>query len=237
MKIMKGKFILDIKYKVFMIPVSVIHLAESGKGRSMGRVVRMIAAVAVLAVAPGFAGAEEPSEPYVKVSLTLEGSLDAGIAAPGGFVIDSPQIIEIDESPLLDIQDGYWFPSAPNISAETEQARSGGLEIDENELSAELELELRGPEPLVISIGEIPHYATAGPDVIFIDDGEYKYIWDGARMGGEFQWLFSPNFGMFVEYRLLYPKVEFEDSVGAASADFETDRNSHSVLGGISFRF
>ncbi|MEE9240615.1 MAG: outer membrane beta-barrel protein, partial [bacterium] len=86
--------------------------------------------------------------------------------------------------------------------------------------------------------GKFQPYVTAGPAIFFIDldDGDETQV--GIQVGAGVKWMFTKNLGLFAEYRYMSARdVEFEESEGASTVKIETDFNSHSVLGGLSFRF
>jgi hypothetical protein len=56
-----------------------------------------------------------------------------------------------------------------------------------------------------------------------------------ARAGLTF--LFTEDFGIFLEYRMTRVSPEWEISVPDTKANIKTDFNTHHVIGGVSFRF
>jgi hypothetical protein len=120
------------------------------------------------------------------------------------------------------------------IGAEREEAQIESIDFEMREGAADLMYRIRVTEfPDFIDGDPEPRVAAEETDfyINVEDDGGTQAE---PRVDGEVQWLFTRNFGLFVEYRFLQPG---EDTAGTAAVRLETDARSHSFLGGLSFRF
>lgn len=96
--------------------------------------------------------------------------------------------------------------------------------------------------------GQLQPYLTVGPALFiahakdsdnFSPSGQSdtdKSV--GVKVGAGATWLFTKNIGVFGEYRFTHfkPEFEFNDAV-VGQTTLKTTLDTHSILGGISFRF
>ncbi len=218
----------------------------------MRKFVGAFVVLAVLALLPGFAEPHEPSGRHVGMhpEETINGSIqDAGAEdslLPGirAGVIPSSNPSAGDASGPIHFQrkDEPWYAKISSmaaagidfiIGAERKEARSGSIDFEVIEGAADLMYRIRVTEFPDFIDGEPEPQVAVGETVFYInvEDGGTEADY---RVGGEVQWLFTRNFGLFVEYRFLRPGAE---TAGLAAASPESDVSSHSVLGGLSFRF
>ncbi len=226
---------------------------------------------ALLLAAPGLARAEWFIDPYLGAAFTMEDDLDFSATAPGVTLDGKFRDLDFEDSLLLGIRGGYWFPSAPNIgialdvfyfepeiksqtttltstaavtvgdtlvvAAGTGPANLGSLDVEVIGLSADFMLRMKLSESPDFPNGQIQPYAFVGPALFFIDAEDETDTNVGLKTGAGINWMFTKNFGLFVEYRFTHTEVELEDTSGGSVLKAETDLSTHSVLGGISFRF
>lgn len=104
---------------------------------------------------------------------------------------------------------------------------------------------------LIEPLGSVEYYVTAGPTLFighvdgtwttfdpstgtlqFRDDSD-TVTQIGVQAGAGFTWLFRRNVGVFAEYRFSH----FAPEIRVGDWRFETNVNTHSVLGGLTLRF
>jgi len=96
--------------------------------------------------------------------------------------------------------------------------------------------------------GQLQPYLTGGPALFAARAEDHGNVSPsgqsdsdtsiGVKVGAGLTWLFSHNVGVFAEYRFTHfkPEFEFTDNV-AGKATVEATLNTHSLLGGVAFRF
>lgn len=85
--------------------------------------------------------------------------------------------------------------------------------------------------------GQLQPYAGVGPGLFISDFSDFGFSDTTADPGIDVRagmyWLFTPEIGMFGEYRFTYFNAELEDR----GASVETDVNTHYFVAGLSVRF
>lgn len=173
---------------------------------------------------------------------SLQDSLLTGIGAGAGF-LSTPGAVP----GLFDLQrkNEPWYAKISSMAmagiefitgAEREEARIESIDFEVIEGAADLMYRIRVTEFPDFTGGDPEPRVAVGETVFYINLDDDDALAD-HRLGGEVQWLFTRNFGLFVEYRFLHPGEDTEATAVTATTRLETDAGSHSFLGGVSFRF
>lgn len=113
----------------------------------------------------------------------------------------------------------------------------GILDIDLIELSSDMMVRLKVSDPSDFPTSIVRSDLTSAPETFSYDavgDDQTNYAY---KLGSEVRWLFTDRLGLFLEYRFLHSDIDIDPTTGTATPNLDSDLNSHSVLGGIGFRF
>ncbi len=168
-------------------------------------------------------------------------------ALPFGFALDVSYF-----EPTVSAQSVNTNVSLGGTSANVGPLSFGKVNLSVVDLS--FDLMLRWPGLLAspqFPNGRLQPYVGAGPALFFVtakdstDFGppDHQSSSDtvlGVKAGFGTTWLFTPNLGLFAEYRYTHfsPTFDFNTNLpGFSRTKVETDVNTHHVLFGVTFRF
>jgi opacity protein-like surface antigen len=160
--------------------------------------------------------------------------------------------VEFDGSAVAGVRAGYWFGFAPllglgvdafffrpDIPTQLVRAKGSAVPVvlaGEDVPAAVVGLDLFLRWPLLASTdfphGRLQPYVTAGPSALITDPEDFGTSL-GFKLGAGAAWHVTRRIALFAEYRF----TRFTPEVDTGNVRYETDLNSHHVVGGISFRF
>jgi hypothetical protein len=166
-----------------------------------------------------------------------------------------------DDSYTTGVRGGYWFDAVPWLGVGGMVSFfEPGSEFTSNAAVDELDvlvvpvtalLMLRAPllRSDRVPRGHLQPYLNVGPGAFITDVDDVNYTDSNANVGVDLHagttWMFTPQFGMFGEYRFTHYRAELEDDffVTLPGGNFsgplrlETTLNTHHVLFGFAWHF
>ena len=191
----------------------------------------------------------EKSEPTLKIPI---GGVTTSITTKG---------LEHEDSVVFGGRGGYWLDAFPYVGFGLDASHfhadpSGGPKVDLGITVVGFDLMLRWPlmTSPAFPRGRLQPYAAVGPALFILEAKDFGNLGPstqsdtttkvGVKVAGGLTWLFTPNIGVFTEYRFLHfhPESTYDRSVdpitgATVSAHIHDSMSTHQVLAGVTFRF